>query len=158
MEEPMATYQEARFELRRKFELFPDRVRVTGKGLHLGRFDVTVALSILRPQPNRVWIRGWLFRYGLWGLLFAACVAGPVVAVGGPEALARPWVVGVLGAVASVALILVVANVRPVEFAQFQTDAGVFALDVARVGPQTEDFDGFIDLLIERIEEARAMA
>ena len=52
MEEPIATYREVRFELRRQFEVFPDRVRIVGKGLSVGRFDGVVPLSILQSRPG----------------------------------------------------------------------------------------------------------
>ncbi len=158
MEKPIATYEEARFELRRRFALFPDRIRVTGKGLYLGRLDAVIPLSILHPDPARQWVRGQLFRYGLFALFVAACWAASLSLGGGPEALVRPWVVGVLGSLALVGLLVVLANIRPVEFARFQTDAGVIALDVGRVGRQAEGFDEFVDLLIEQIQGARPTA
>src|SRR5262249_6843992 len=53
---------------------------------------------------------------------------------------------------------LALAHIRPAEFVRFRTDSGVIALDVGRVGPDAEDFDEFVDLLIAQIESARAGA
>ncbi len=158
MEEPLAKYEEARFELRRQFELFPDRIRVTGKGLYIGRFDQTIPLHILHAPPGRLWVRGVLWRYGLRAWFFAACLTTGVGVGGGSEAFTNPWVVGTIGALVWAGLMLTAANFRPAEFARFQTDAGIIALDVGRVGPQAEEFDEFIDLLVSQIETARAKA
>jgi hypothetical protein len=155
MDEPIATYREARFELRRRFDLYPDRIRVTGKGLYIGRFDTVIPLSILNPEPNWVWVRGQLFRYGVLALIFAVCGVVGRLAGGGPEGLLSPWAIGVLGGVAWLGLMLTLANIRRVEFAAFTRKAGVTALDIGRVGPQNEDFDEFLDLLIAQIRAAR---
>src|SRR5437867_3198507 len=111
MEDPIATYQEAQYGLRRRFELFPDHIRLTGQGHSLGRFDETVMLATLRPEPSRMWSRGKLFRYGLITL---ACAVGVVVGFvlrDGFEALTDPSTVWVAGPLAGVGLGLVLANV-----------------------------------------------
>ena len=97
MEEPAATYREARFELRRRFDLYPDRIRVAGRGLYFGRFDAAIPLSVLRPEPDRQWVRGQMFRYGVTALFIAACWAAAALASGGPEVFLRPWTFTVLG-------------------------------------------------------------
>jgi hypothetical protein len=99
-----------------------------------------------------------LFRYGLSALFVAACWTAAVLASGGPEALLQPWVVVVLGSLTWVGFLLVATNIRPVEFVRFQTDAGVLALDIGRVGRQTDEFDEFVERLIEHIRRARPPA
>jgi hypothetical protein len=155
MEEPIATYEEARWELKRRFELFPDRVRVTGQGLRFGRFDETVSLSILRPIPNRQWVRGRPFRIGLGFLISAIIWAGLLAASWGRGALSQVEVllVGLLG---SVGLVMMGATARPIEFARFPTDAGPVALDIGRVGPGVQEFDEFVELVISRIQHCKA--
>ena len=158
MQEPIATNEEARFELRRRFELFPDHVRVTGKGLRISRFDETISLANFRPQPNRLWVRGLLFRVGLWIMFFVLCLAATSAAFGGVESLIAPGFAAVLASVALVGLIMVILNARPIEFARFPNDAGVVGLDVGRVGKQTEEFDRFVEAVIESIKRAKASA
>src|SRR5947207_8163651 len=128
VQEPIGTYEEARFELRRRFELFPDHVRVTGKGLRVSRFDETVSLANFRPQPNRMWVRGLLFRVGFWIIFFVFCFGASSAAFGGVESLGAPGFAAVLGTVALVGLIIVILNARPIEFARFPNDAGVVGL------------------------------
>ncbi len=158
MEEPLATYEESRFELRRRFELYPNRVRVAGRGLHVGLFDDTIPLSILNPHPGHVWVRSALFRYGLNLLFLAACLATGLGIGGGADTFARPWAVVVLGVLLWVGLMLTAAHIRRAEFVRFQTSAGIIALDIGRVGPQTDEFDEFVELLITRIAETKADA
>jgi hypothetical protein len=158
MEDSIATYEDVQFGLRRRFELYPDRIRVTGRGHSFGRFDETVMLAILRPHPNRVWLRGKLFQYGRAALACAAGIAALSGAAGGLEALTGPWGVWVIGPLAGAGLGLLLANVRPMEFARFPTDAGVIALSVGRTGPRAQEFDEFVDRLIELIQRARSTA
>lgn len=155
MDEPDATYQEGRFGLHRRFELFPDRVRVVGRGTNVGRFDETIPLGILQPEPSRVWVRGLLFGYGKLVLLSAACAGVTLVATRGLDRAGTEWTYSVLAVVAATGLLLVAVGMRQVEFARFRTDAGVFALDVGRVGPDAA-FDEFTELLVARIRQARA--
>lgn len=157
MEEPIATYEEARFELRRRFELFADRIRVVGKTL-TGRFDESVPLAILHPHPNRAWVRGLLFRIGLWVVFILFCWIRPFIAISGTKSLTNGLLPIIFGAVALVGLLLLLVNARAAEFVRFRTDSGPITLDLGRVGPQVQEFDGFVDLLMQQIQKARAVA
>ena len=159
MGEPIATYEEAQFEMDRQFELFPDRVRVTWRGSDLVRLDSTVPLAALRPDPDRVWVRGAKFRYGRMILCIAAFWAVLVILRDGPKALTHmSWVMAAVGPTACVGLVLTLFNARPVEFVRFPTDAGVVVLDVGCVGSQAADFDWFVDALIAQIAETETTA
>jgi hypothetical protein len=155
-EDPIATYDEARFDLRRHFELFPDRVRVTGRGQPWGQFDSTIPLATLQPHVNRLWVRGKLFRYGQIALACALGAAVGLVFNYGTEILATPLAMVVIGSIAAVGLVLLLPNIRAVEFARFHTDAGLCGLDVGRVGPSAEEFDQFVSSLTQLIAGARS--
>lgn len=156
MEEPLTTYRDARLEYRRRFELYPDRVRVAGWGIWAGRFEGELPLTILLPNPTRQWTRGYFLRYGLTALFITACWSAAATAANGPEVFLRPWVVGVLGLLGWAGVMLTLASIRRVEHAYFLGEAGVIALDVSRSGREAADFDEFVDTLIEHIRAARS--
>jgi hypothetical protein len=64
----------------------------------------------------------------------------------------------VFGPLICFGLLLLLPNIRPVEFAQFRSDAGVAVLDVKRIGPQSPEFDDFVGLLVKRIQAVRGRA
>lgn len=157
MDEPNATYEENHLWLRRRLELFPDRVRAVGWGLHVGRFDTTIVLSMLHLPPGRVWIRGPIFRYGLRVLFLTLSFSVPGLLIAGVDFfLAREWMVGVIGAAAGIGIMLVLAGIRPIELVQFQSLAGVVVLDISRMPSRSAEFDEFVELLIARIEANRS--
>jgi hypothetical protein len=134
--------------------LFPDRIRVTGWGLRIGRFDETVALSILRPQLNRQWVRNRVFWVGVLLLVWALLHFGYEVAVNGPAALENIGLLVLCWSAALAGLLIVLVNAHPVEFANFPTHAGPVGLSIHRVGPQVRHFDEFIELVLARIQQA----
>ena len=154
MEKLIATYLESRLELRRRFDLFPDSIRVSGGGLFYPRFEQTIPLTALSPIRGRVWVRGRLFTYGLWTLVAVAVACAMNFAVGASALLTQPWFLGAFGSTACVGLVLVAIRIRPVEYASFQGNAGITLVDVARVGPQTEQFEDFVALLARSIHAA----
>ena len=157
MEKLIATYLESRPELRRRFDLFPDNIRVSGGGLIYARFDLPVPLATLHPNRGRNWARGGrLFLFGVWALVTVAVTAALTFAFGGIGVVNQVWFLGVFGGLTGCGLALIAATLRPVEFALFHTDAGIIALTIGRVGPQVEEFEGFVSLLIEQIHAARA--
>src|SRR4051812_34818310 len=72
--EPIATYREQRFDGKRVFELFPDRVRIRGSVQLKSEFDTSVALNALVPTANYLTIRNMSFWHGCWILLGAVLV------------------------------------------------------------------------------------
>lgn len=167
MDEPLATYEEARFESRRQFELYPDRIRVVGQVQGIGRFDQFIVLSSLQPTVGRMWVRSRLFSWGLCGLFIAACGMVSLVLSGGYTHLLNPsdgvplLVMGSTCATAAAlvsGVFLTLLHARRVEFATFRTDAGVIGLDVARAGPRVAEYDEFVDLLADLIASCRGEA
>ena len=74
-DQPIATYREQRFEGKRLFELFPDRVRVRGSVQLQSEFDTTVPLHILNRTPNFIRIRSKSFAQGSWLFIGAIVLA-----------------------------------------------------------------------------------
>src|SRR5262245_57789107 len=134
-EEPIATYEEKHYGVRRRFELFRDHCRVTGRSRTVGQFDENISLATLQPRPSRLWRRNATFRFGLTALFSAAAVVvGVVLRVRAEESI-NPAIVVVAGLATVIGLWLVLANIRPIEIVRFRSDAGVYALDIFRAGP-----------------------
>lgn len=53
----LATYYESRWDGSREYFLFPTLVRVVHRGSFGAAFDVSIELSTLRPNINRIWWR-----------------------------------------------------------------------------------------------------
>jgi hypothetical protein len=157
--EVMATYEESRFEVRRRFELLADRVRVTSTGLRAGP-EQTVPLSVLRPEPERFRARGLQFRVGVWAVVCGVLATGSMIAgmvvYGSLRSDVRAIVpLVVFAAVTVVGLVAAVTAARPIEFVRFWTPLGVSILVVGRAGREAEQFDAFVARVVEQIREAR---
>ena len=64
--EPIATYEEQRFDGKRRFELFEDRVVVSGKTTFTSEFESVVPLTTLRPEFTRMRLRNLYFYMGIF--------------------------------------------------------------------------------------------
>jgi hypothetical protein len=138
METPIATYKEQRFDGKRNFTLFSDRVTITGGDTLGARYDLTVPLASLNPNADRVWRRPNGFGAGVTVL---------VVSIGVLQAFQSAIVPGWKGwfvASALVGLLLALGTMRRVEWAVFRNSMGQAILSVARAGPQRKNFEGFV--------------
>ncbi len=153
---PLATYTEARFDGTRQFELFADRIRVTGAATLQSRVDTTIPLSRIHPQVIKLWVRNRVFWVGTWiatiGLISATLL------VKGFNVDPFSYAPGALGVIGMSGIALCLATARMVEFARFESDAGVAVLDIARQGPDVERFDQFIEQVLNKTITARRPA
>jgi len=152
MTQPIATYREHRFDGKRIFELFDDRIRIAGSTQFSSEFDFAVQLRVLNPEPMRLWFRNKSFWAGIWMLL--GSVIGCTVLLSAMQASyasAAFVLVAVLG-VSGFALML--ATARKVEFVAFQNDAGMRVMDIARAGPDAGQLDSFVELMVRHIRHA----
>ena len=153
---PLATYREVRFDGKRLFELHADSIRVAGSRTFQSNVDTTIPLSRIDPRVIRMHVRHGSFWAGL-------CLA--VVGFFGYEILTAgfklnpfefpaglPLGLGVTG------IALCLATARKVEFARFESDAGVAVLDIARAGPDRAKFDEFVSKLQDQVRSTRGGA
>ena len=63
--EPLVTYSEQRFDGKRTFQLFPDRVVIRGSEMLASDYEQTVRLSSLKPEFDRTWYRSPSFISGI---------------------------------------------------------------------------------------------
>ena len=144
------TYAEQRFEGKRTFQLFSDRVVIRGSETFASDYEQTVRLELLRPEVDRAWQRSPSFMSGI-KLAVGAFIAVSVLHSGFGMSVGTYF--GGLASVGVVTgLLFAFATRRKVEYAVFKTQAGVGTLSVARSGGQTADYDAFIQRLVQQIQ------
>ena len=139
MSDRIAKYEERRFDGKRLFELFGDRMLVSGARSLGPRFEQRVELRSLNAIPDRLWTRPPQF----WGGI-AMAVIFSTISIGFETSLpsywkALFWVLFAAGA------LLALATSRRIEWAVFRNLSGLHALDVARIGPDRDHFEEFVD-------------
>jgi hypothetical protein len=152
MDQPIATYNERRFDGRRVFRLFRDRISISGSTALGPRFELTVPLKTLLPTPDRYWNR----QNGFWSgvsmfVLFA------VVPLGFASVL-TPWWKGFFGVIAAGGLLLALATARRIEWAAFRNAMGQETVNVARSGPDRAQFQSFVTAVSGAITSAAEAA
>jgi hypothetical protein len=78
---PIATYNETRFDGKRTFQLFEDKIVVTGKATLGGDFEIAIPLASLTPSVARSRSRHRLFFGGIWIVIGSWIVAYVVAAL-----------------------------------------------------------------------------
>lgn len=146
-------YRERRFGTRRDFRLLDDAVSVRGKTFLLSEFDTTVPLQALVPVPSHAKIRSPTFLAGLALFLFAVTLVSMFWNGPGPKQNLPIFVLGCL--LTLVGLVVGLAIFRKIEFVQFQNDAGLTVLDIARAGPDASNLDAFVSAIVGRIRQLR---
>jgi hypothetical protein len=154
MSEPLARYLEVGPVSRRQFELFADRVIVTGKSMRADAVS-TVLLADLRPDPNMLRIRPKQFTAGLLTLLTSVVLGAFAFVANGTESPLddkTKFCLSFAGAGVLVALVIILKTFRKIEFTQFlHSKYGTAVLDVAHTGPECASFRSFVDALIGQI-------
>jgi hypothetical protein len=145
---PIATYRERRFDGRRDFSLYTDRLEVSGKQTPGAEFTSTFNLGSLDPHLNRIRKRDPGFVGGIWmvlisfGLLQSHTVSFPSNWSG------LTAVMGVAG------LLLSIATLRRIHWATFRSVAGVELVSIARSGPDASSFEEFLERMANQIRAA----
>ena len=150
--EPISTYRERLIQVKRRFELYPDRVDIRAQWLFKGRFDSSVQLRPLDPQYQSFYIRNKLFKPSVVVLiagLLLLFLSGDIEQLRAMSPLA---VSGITVTVVGLALSWLTS--RRVRFVQFQSRNGAARLDIACAGPDKRTFDSFVGQVQQRIKRA----
>ena len=147
--EPLARYFEQRFDGKRTFELFPDKLQVRGAETLGADYEQTFRLASPQPEVNRMWYRNRSFNAGLW-MFVGGGFAFVVLTWGLGRSFEWFWL-GITGCVVLPGLLLAIATCRKVEYAVFRSEAGIEAVSVARSGKEAAAFDAFVKRLAEQI-------
>ena len=149
MDTPVATYAERRFDGRRLFELYANRIAISGTASLGARFELNISLDALVPAPDRLWARPNGFWSGIGMLVVFSTV--PL----GFASVLSVWWKGLFWGLAVSGLLLALATSRRIEWAVFRNAAGVQLLTIARSGPSRNNFQAFVDAVRGAIQ-ARA--
>jgi hypothetical protein len=151
---PIATHREQRFDGKRVFELFPERINIRGSAIFSSDFETSIPLNILNPNPAHIRFRNKSFWSGLWMLLAASVIYTILVSAFHVPRVSEST--GLMAVFGMSGLALMLATARKVEFITFSTTAGVPILDFARSGPDAHNLDSFIELLRTNITNANS--
>ena len=148
------TYVEKTAGRRREFTLTGDSIRVQVTGLTSNHVDAILPLAMIQPRRLTVRRRQAPAWQGL-ALLAAACVLGTYARTPAPD-IPKPllWILTGFTAASGAAILAFLS--RRIEYAMFQSDAGVAVLDMGRVGPSAAEFEPFVEAVIERTHAARS--
>lgn len=144
----LATYDEKRFDGYRSFELLEDRIVVKGKASLGAEFEATVMLNTLQSHPSIVRSRNTGFLQGVGMTLITV-----ILLQSGVISPLSYWG-GLLIVFAIAGILLTLATLRKIEWAYFNSKAGVLALTIARVGKQTASYESFVKTLTVQISLA----
>lgn len=147
------TYSEQRFDGKRTFQLFPDRVVVRGAETLSSDYDQTIPLATLTPEATTMRYRHPQANSAVW--MMAVSMAGLFVLMGYFKMPVEATPVVFTAGLGVIGLLLGVATYKKVEFVIFRTDAGVDVLSVARSGKHAGEFDTFIEAIRRQIPIAR---
>jgi hypothetical protein len=144
--QPIASYQERRFDGQRNFELFAEHLTVKGRQTFGAEFETTIPLYTLSPALSHLRTRDRGFWSGIVMILIAISLLQS-----GALLITSYW--GGLAAVMVVAgALLSIATARKVEWVQISSRAGFLSVTIARAGPDKSTFDKFINSLLEQIK------
>lgn len=147
---PIATYRERLLRVRRRFDLFPDRVVVNASWLFGRTFRHTVQLADLKPQTTEFRIRQRLLKKAI-PVTALAVAAAVVLNRPGYEAI-QPWAIYALYGLAVLGGLVILLTWPKVLFVRFPSRRDQRpGLDIARAGPDEAGFSDFVDLVKRQI-------
>ena len=147
------TYSEQRFDGKRTFQLFPDRVVVRGAETLSSDYEQTIPVATLTPETTTIRYRHPQASSAFW--MMAVSMAGLFVLMGYFHMPIEATPVVITAGLGVIGLLLAVATYKKVEFVVFRSDAGVDVLSVARSGKQVGTFNAFVEGLRRQIQSAR---
>jgi hypothetical protein len=149
----IVTYQETTLFGQRKYELHPDKIVIAGRATGSYDYKQTLVLSKISPDYIRIRIRPNV----AWVSLTIALLTGLVSVVLVEEfAIRSAAVPGVLGIFSVSAFVVALATMKRIEYARFCSEGyGSVLLNVARSGPEENQFESFVQKLVSQIQRAK---
>lgn len=153
--ESLIIYTESRLNGKRVFDLYPDAIRVRGNIFMKASFDQTIPPHDIDPKPSIVRMReNGVFVAGLVLTFIPAIIAGILLTVF--KASIQNFFVWLMVAFPVCGLVMCLASFKNLEFNCFRNSYGVAILDIGRAGKEAENYQSFIDKLIESIESCKS--
>ena len=135
---------------RRSFRLLSNRILISGRTTSGSRSEVMVPLEVLRPDPDRHWVRPAAFWLGLFLLL--TCVP---IAFACSSVLSFGWV-AFYTAFALFGALIVICTAKRIEWATFRNTMGQATVSVARAGRHSDQFPYFVSAVSSAISHTRS--
>jgi len=149
---PTATYDESRFDGKRRYELYPNVLIVSGIQVFRSEFRTKLPLQALHPDPSTARVRNALFPFGCLALVTGAF--GALVQISTEtfayESLLSLALVGLFVA----GLLVGLATFRKVPYVIFLNESGQPMVGIISTG--TGEFEEFIRALEHAIVESKS--
>lgn len=148
---PIASFQDRLPGSVRRFVLYPDRLVVSGRLRWSGIFEFPYVLGGIDPAYGIIRSRsaiagpGALILGTMFGFLFVFGLFN-----GRPEFFPSGAVAA--GTLATLCIAAGIRNARHIERYVFRSTSGVTSFDIARSGPDREQFDGFVQQVVAAIK------
>ncbi|MBE7467236.1 MAG: hypothetical protein HS116_27495 [Planctomycetes bacterium] len=155
-DQPIAAYDEIRFDGKRTFTLYADSILIKGVHSLQSEFETRIILNTIDPNLEILRIRNPNFIAGI--RLFLAAGAIWAVLVFGFNFSGYSFLPGLAGMISLVGFLLSFYTRKKVEYARFKNSSGMIVLDIAKAGREVHNFEGFVQKLTQQIKSARAHA
>ena len=148
---PIATYvEEVGFWRYRKFELFENFIQISigskSKNVSVLKFD----LNDLKPEANKVYAKNQVMQLFLAVLFFVLLFGSLQVGITIPSL----QYYGLAGFILAITIPPILMWKGPkVEYAQFVFKVGTVALDIGKIGKQTNDYAPFVNAVKTQIQK-----
>ena len=148
----ITNYNEATLFWKKNYELYSDRIVVTGHAPGSQTFEVMLPLTDINSNFVKATVRSSV----PWVALTTASLTGLLSYILVYDfAISSNKLPAVLAIYSVLALIVTVATLKRVDYVRFNSkDYQVVLLNIARSGPDIEKFDIFIETLVLTIDHA----
>ncbi len=145
----MDTYREVRLDGKRQFTLGDDGVRISANLVMGPSFETVVKYAQLDPSITVIRQHHKLFWSSILAIpLFAITT---FVFVDSFEFSLLDFLPGLFAGLTLISIIVALITRKPVEYARFCSTSGITLLDVARAGPDSDNFDNYVVEIQTRI-------
>src|SRR4051812_38805746 len=152
---PIFAYSQATLSGKARYELFHDKIVIRGGVSGFYDFERTLALKKISAEYIKLRVRPTV----AWISLCLSILTGLVCFVLIHDFMLPEAIPGTLGILSASALVVAIATMKKVEYASFcSEDSGSVLLNVARSGPEKNQFDSFVNALVMQIENAKQAA
>lgn len=149
----ISTYREVTLTGKRNYELYSDSLVINGSGSWSYEFEQKLQLQKISPDYAKLRVRSAVTWIALTMFLLTGFASILLIFEFTIQSRAIP---GVLGIFSVSSLIVALATIRKVEYATFCSDGhGSVLFNVARSGPERNQFDSFVKALVIQIGHAK---
>lgn len=143
--EPIARYSERRFEGRRDFQLFEDRILIIGKESMGNESEFSIMLDSLVPVLSRGRARSSAFS---WAVMMVFIPLGLLQS--GTLDLYSYWG-GIAFSIGVAGVLVGIVTFRKIEWISLNSTVGIISVAIVKAGPDVASFDAFVERLLAQV-------